>query len=467
MKKKYFSLFSVICVFLLILSCNSEEVLELDQQANTDLIDKIDEAEVVEIQSDFENNNVSPIPPSGDFTQKNSSEVCGNIIEVPLLAGSRERNIGNVTISNDEDNYYISYTITKDNWSIKSLHLYIGEKRSIPTYWFGYPKLWRFPYHAFPGYYKPNVKNFTFRIPISSIDLNCSTIVANAIVKNNRTRRYKSAFAFDRASFSSDHTVDSHYNTGYYRCNYGNWYKYIDYCKQDCSPGGGECLVVENSAWVNNDINVYTIGGLVDGTGSQLSNWENDVIDSGGAITSITEWEGSTPFSGTGFSMTHSYSRGAAPIVNASLVNEFQSGSGNTGVNIELPDPDTAPSPYILTTDITFSSPVNASGFDLVDLYDYGGNVMTGIEITVDDNLVWQTPRSNGVGLNGQSLLDYADGNGTVQGQMVFGENIENFIGVISEAPFQKSLLNILLMKLYHHQQVEIIMGLITYALQH
>jgi hypothetical protein len=240
MKKITLLGYLTMALILFLISCDQQaenEILELVQDQDIDAIDKADNLEVDKLENDgltldlLTNKTASSGTPI--LTPAEIAEIsCGDSKIIPLLAGRSDKLIGNVTVSNNGETLYITYN-TEGNWIIKSTHLYIGPDDEIPSYNSGYPKLWRFPYHAFPGYYRSLVQNYTFAIPISNIDLECTTIVANAIVKNKKTYRYKSAFAYEIAT-DEIHSNYEHYYYGNYYCNQRNWNKTIDYCKQTC-----------------------------------------------------------------------------------------------------------------------------------------------------------------------------------------------------------------------------------------
>jgi len=244
MKKNYLLGCFTVALFYIITSCdnNSEnEILEINQAQDIEAIDKADALEVDELEADgLTEGSIEQKTYSfdGNFTTTLTPEEiaeisCGESISMPLLAGRRDVVVGNVTVSNDTENLYVTYT-TEGDWLIKSAHLFVGEKEDMPKYRSGYPKLWRFPYYAYPGYHNSVVKSYTFAIPLSSVSMNSSTIVANAIVKKKGSYfHYKSAFGYT-ASNNENHSNGQHYYSGRYHCNYRNWNKYFEYRKVDC-----------------------------------------------------------------------------------------------------------------------------------------------------------------------------------------------------------------------------------------
>lgn len=105
---------------------------------------------------------------------------CGEIIEIKLLAG---QNIvaGNVRISNDANNLYVTYN-TSNGWQINKTHLYVGACNLIPLTPAGNPKIGLFPYKTT---HSPAVTSFTYTIPLANLP-DCVCILTHAeVFKNN------------------------------------------------------------------------------------------------------------------------------------------------------------------------------------------------------------------------------------------------------------------------------------------
>lgn len=157
---------------------------------------------------------------------------CGETTTLPLLVGSRKKNVGEVTVSNDGENLYLTFTANSRKL-MKKVYLYIGEKGNIPFYSNGFPNLRKFNYKAFPYYYG-GMKKATYVIPLSSINLDCFEIVAYAKIYDKNSRCYYSAFAYD-SNRTQEYTY-SYYSGCYY---YGDWVRSFEYCKQSCEA---ECI---------------------------------------------------------------------------------------------------------------------------------------------------------------------------------------------------------------------------------
>ncbi len=98
--------------------------------------------------------------------------------EVTLIAG-QTINSGTVSVTNDGENIYVTYTTT-NGWVLAATHLYVGDCALIPTNNPGNPIPGQFPYtgtHA-------NVTSYTYTVPLSQIPPGtCGCIAAHAVVK--------------------------------------------------------------------------------------------------------------------------------------------------------------------------------------------------------------------------------------------------------------------------------------------
>lgn len=97
---------------------------------------------------------------------------------VALLAGQTIE-AGTVTVSNDEDFIYVTYT-TANGWVLSQTHLFVGNIALLPVNNAGNPIPGRFPNKSPHN----NVTSYTYQVPISSIPLQtCGTIAAHSVVK--------------------------------------------------------------------------------------------------------------------------------------------------------------------------------------------------------------------------------------------------------------------------------------------
>lgn len=137
--------------------------------------------------------------------------------EVMLVAG-QTMDAGTVTVSNDENFIYVTYTTT-NGWVLTQTHLYVGDCALIPVNNPGNPIPGQFPYAGAHN----NVTTYTYQVPISAIPLEgCGCIAAHAVVK-----KYN----------SSNQVIDTQTGWGNgVRINLtgGNWGMKFDYCS--CTP---------------------------------------------------------------------------------------------------------------------------------------------------------------------------------------------------------------------------------------
>ncbi len=174
MKKNYLWSYSLVALFLLCIACNSEDV-------------------------NFE------------FNEKSSAQqtTCEDAKIVTLIAG-QHIDAGTVTVTNDEENLYVTYQ-TNDDWSISETHLYVGPEEDIPQTRSGNPKIGHFPYHG--------DNNDPFVIPLSDLN-DCFVIVAHAVVNkivDGEIKQSETAFGCGDKEFSGK-----------------RWGCYFEYCKKDC-----------------------------------------------------------------------------------------------------------------------------------------------------------------------------------------------------------------------------------------
>ncbi len=135
-----------------------------------------------------------------------------------MLVAGQTMDAGTVTVSNDNDYIYVTYTTT-NGWVLTQTHLYVGDCALIPVNNPGNPIPGQFPYTGTHN----NLTSYTYQIPISSIPLEaCGCIAAHAVVK-----KYN----------SSNQVIDTQTAWGNgVRINLsgGNWGMKFDYCS--CTP---------------------------------------------------------------------------------------------------------------------------------------------------------------------------------------------------------------------------------------
>ena len=96
---------------------------------------------------------------------------------VQLTAG-QTINAGSVTVTNDADFIYVTYTST-NGYLLTQTHLYVGNCSTIPVNNPGNPIPGQFPYNSNHAY----LTTFTYQVPISAIPQGaCGCIAAHAVV---------------------------------------------------------------------------------------------------------------------------------------------------------------------------------------------------------------------------------------------------------------------------------------------
>lgn len=159
-----------------------------------------------------------------EFGPNNSTGLTGRTVTgeceptIVMLVAGQTIDAGTVTVSNDANYIYVTYTTT-NGWVLTQTHLYVGDCALIPVNNPGNPMPGQFPYTSAHN----NVTSYTYQIPISRIPLEgCGCIAAHAVVK-----KYN----------SSNQLIDT--QTGWgdgVRINLtgGNWGMKFDYCS--CTP---------------------------------------------------------------------------------------------------------------------------------------------------------------------------------------------------------------------------------------
>lgn len=109
------------------------------------------------------------------------AEICGTPKVVTLFAG-QTINAGTVTVSNDENNLYVTFT-TANDWLLSETHLHVADSlASIPQNKSGNPKIGNFEYQTS---YDPAVSEDTYVIAKADLSLdenNSVVIAAHAVV---------------------------------------------------------------------------------------------------------------------------------------------------------------------------------------------------------------------------------------------------------------------------------------------
>ncbi len=166
-------------------------------------------------------------------------QTCGTAQVVELIAG-QHINVGTVSIANGPTNMTVTYS-TIDNWTLRDIHLFVGDCAHMPVNKEGEPSPGRFPYTV---NLSGGVHTYTFTIPLSGLG-SCVCIAAQAEVSCGRN-------------------TETAWGAGTKFTQRCGWATYFNYCKQSC--GGSACIIPANllfsgeSAWPNG-VNSIVVGG--------------------------------------------------------------------------------------------------------------------------------------------------------------------------------------------------------------
>ncbi|MGR5140231.1 hypothetical protein ACQKPX_00965 [Photobacterium sp. DNB23_23_1] len=147
--------------------------------------------------------------------------ICGEPTEVTLFAG-QTIDAGTVTISNDENNLYVTFS-TANDWLLKTTHLHVSTSLAgIPTNKKGNPKIGNFDYQT---EHSPYATTFTYTILKTDLNLgsnNSLVIAAHAeVVKINENNEVIES--------------ETGWGDGKPFVDRGSWATYIEYTWQDCN----------------------------------------------------------------------------------------------------------------------------------------------------------------------------------------------------------------------------------------
>ncbi len=137
--------------------------------------------------------------------------------EVTLIAG-QTINSGTVSVSNDAQYIYVTYTTT-NGWVLAQTHLYVGDCALIPINNPGNPIPGQFPYSSTHA----NVTTYTYQVPLSQIPPgSCGCIAAHAVVKQYNAANQQIA---QETAWGNGVRIN---------LSGGNWGMKFDYCS--CTP---------------------------------------------------------------------------------------------------------------------------------------------------------------------------------------------------------------------------------------
>ena len=118
---------------------------------------------------------VTPISDKAVATISSATSTCATYT-VDLMT-PQDINVGTVTVENDAETLFVTYTTT-DGWMMKCSHLYVGSLENTPTNGPGNPVAGHFPLHQC---YDPMVNTATYEIPLNTLD-SCFIVAAQAEV---------------------------------------------------------------------------------------------------------------------------------------------------------------------------------------------------------------------------------------------------------------------------------------------
>lgn len=191
---------------------------------------------------------------------------CGTVMEQTLFAG-QDINAGNVSVSNDANNLYVTYTTT-NGWEMLETHLYVGDCNEIPTGGNGNPQIGLFPYTTD---HNPSVTTYTYTIALSELD-DCYCIAAHtALVQYDNNGNIIAS----ETGWANGNDMGG-----------GSWAMNFEYCTQECEDDNNDTCYQEETAWADGD------------TYADQGNWATFVTYNGTA-TSMTIYAGQTLDAGT------------------------------------------------------------------------------------------------------------------------------------------------------------------------
>lgn len=183
-------------------------------------------------------------------TNKSSNLECQTAID--LIAG-QHFNAGDIVISNDSENIYVTFT-TQDGWVLTESHLFVGLLEELPLTPLGNPKIGLFPFSTSHD----QLTNYTYTIPIED-DLECYTIAAHAKV--------------DKYIDGTLVQSETAWGEGEQISNTGSWAMQSEYCLLDCcefevetfSIYGGQTIESGQLHVTNDEDSLYVTYSLENG----------------------------------------------------------------------------------------------------------------------------------------------------------------------------------------------------------
>ncbi len=154
---------------------------------------------------------------SGSYAE---SLPCVVPVTTSIMAG-QSTNVGNIIVTNDETNVYVTY-MTTGNYLVKKTHLYVGACGNIPVNNAGNPRIGQYPYQTQHG---TGISSYTYTIPRSALPETCVCVSAHAeVVAYNAA----GTLVFTQTGWGNGVQI----NDG------GSWAMKFDYCQQTCDEEG-------------------------------------------------------------------------------------------------------------------------------------------------------------------------------------------------------------------------------------
>lgn len=138
---------------------------------------------------------------------------CENTTETYTLYGGQTIEVGQLSVSNDNDFIYVTYATT-GCWELDESHVYVGDPAGIPVNNANTPIPGQFPYSA---YHLDGTTTYTYQISLAGLP-SCYAIAAHASVSCN--------------DGSSEEQQETAWSIGVEFPNSNRWGWYSEYCTQ-------------------------------------------------------------------------------------------------------------------------------------------------------------------------------------------------------------------------------------------
>lgn len=146
------------------------------------------------------------------------------------LYGGQTIEVGTLTVSNDEDEIFVTYDLSGTNWYLDATHLYVGAAEDLPLTGSGNPKIGHFTYSENHNSSIDQVYTYTFDREDFE---DCFAVAAHAVVVQ---RNANGGQIDEQTAFADGGTEFPGKRWGWYL---------EEYCVEDCEPD-----VVCNGAYI-------------------------------------------------------------------------------------------------------------------------------------------------------------------------------------------------------------------------